>query len=1182
MISEYVGIIKIVLIVLDVICALILLRFVLKGLNRGFLRNAFTLGLVLLFIFLFTVGIKPILNKAVYIEIPVDMEVYTEEVNIHSIVETAITDALFDGDYTAYQKADLSTLIDDVVVSAVSWVVFSVLIVFAYILFIPITTLICKIFLPFLRKKEDGKKKKYTLTSKLLGLGCSLVRFVIFMFIFIVPLYGIIETGQIVLSEASSVDPEIEELSEDFNEGVGSSVVLKLTSNIGRSKNGTFGVGAKTFGQRLLIKTENADINIIKELDGLGAYLPRAIELSTKISNAENTNQMVACIEDDDVSKIINWLADSKIIKVAYPVGINIASNYVSDVEEIKNLNIDFDTLANIDINKDIASLEPFIIGILHCAKKIDLENIDVMTLLRNNEFVIEALDTLDLIFDLEITNKVVLNVAINYLNEMLKQNNLDHLQDLVTNDYVKNYLINDIKSIYEAFIILDENSIIEYLTEDKDITEFEITEQVKQDLEEMLNILFNLNLIKNKEQKIIQTVFTFIKIDEELANGMINENIDWSKELESVKQLVIEALELVLQIDFKEENYLNMLNNDKLVALVSDVLDIALNMQLTDKYILPMGVDYLNELLINSGFEELEGIISTEYISKYFIEDLEKLIDAAKGINDSKLLDYFNEETKENFVFNTDVKNTLTTSLKQLLDLKLIASNEKELISIAFSYLPEELLTEWGLDVDAMLKEDINWTNEARILVEVLVDALEFMVETKFDTDNLGSLLKKEEVKTLVPNLIDKVFTLEISEKYLAPVLIKYASGMLEDAGFADFKDYITVEYLKNGLSKDIADILNLYSLMEELGLSDSLNGSGDFNIDITDPEKETKFRTFVSTMLNLHILDGHESELVKKLCDLASLDSFIEYDNSIFDNVNWDEETNNFVEVVMAVMGLTGIENLDGNFLEQDNFEEVSDQLADVFDALINCSFTRDIAFNLVDKLTGSIGYADIHLTEIDKEKIIVNTGKVEFSVVTDLVKQITELFPEGEEADYTTLKGNEISDLMVKASDGVIASKIMGTVLNDVLGESGLDIMPKDEVTGLPLYDFTDQQTLEEQATNIANCIDLVNNLQSFDPDNTESISNIIDSVKALDGNGDDNLVKDLLTEFLPGESTEIVEDVNWSEEADLLEEVLNSYEQTENKEDFTIDDEELQKRIDESDFAGIILDYLNIFG
>ena len=80
--------------------------------------------------------------------------------------------------------------------------------------------------------------------------------------------------------------------------------------------------------------------------------------------------------------------------------------------------------------------------------------------------------------------------------------------------------------------------------------------------------------------------------------------------------------------------------------------------------------------------------------------------------------------------------------------------------------------------------------------------------------------------------------------------------------------------------------------------------------------------------------------------LCDACGLNEFIEYDEESFNNINWDEEVDNIIDVFVAVLDLADIGNLDENYLESDNFEETSEQLANLFDALVKCSITKPFA--------------------------------------------------------------------------------------------------------------------------------------------------------------------------------------------------------------------------------------------
>ena len=1173
MIADYIDIIKIVMLGLDILIGLILLRFILTGIRRGFARNFFRLVLILGLVLFFSIGCKGIIRNLIEVELPINFDVYAEQVTVRNIVHTYVADYLFEGDIVALQQSQLTGLVDDVTVSVISIVLFTVMSILIYLIIAPLITLFCKIIFPFLRKKRDGVRVRYNGMSKLLGLGCSLIRFAIVIMIFFVPLYGALEIGAVVVEEAALVDDDMKELHEELDEAIGSSVMLKLTSNIGKSKDGVFGLGAKTLGDRLLISTEYANINIVKELDAIGGYMPRAIELAFEISAEENINEIVDLIQEQDIITITDYIANSNVIKIAYPV----AMNYLNSIEDSLELgvDIDFEELSNIDINKDLKNLQPFFISLLNCAKKLDLENLDIWMILDNKEVIEEALDAVNIILNLEITDKLVLKLGIEILNDLLDENKLSNLNGLITSDYIKYNLIKDIKAIYNAYLLLDDSGIIDYVMSEEDV-EFVVNEQVEEDLKGFIELILNLELIKNQEKKIIETVLIFTEVDEEIYEGIFDEDIDWGKEVDSVGEIITTLIETVLSLDLESFDfedttaYLGLLESDAIVNGISEVLNIALSMQLAEKYVLPLAVEYLEDFLETSELEEFNGIIDVEYIEYYLVDDINQLVDAYKIFKETQILEYFLEEKE--LEFNENTKQQLLDAFGKIVDLELIKGNEQQLIAYAVSFVGEDL----EIDFEQMLQEDINWSSEIHIFLEVVVDIFEFIVTCDFDLDNIEDIIKDEKFTTMFPKLVDKVFTLEIAENYLAPIIINTLNDLLTEMGFEQFADYITVSYLKEYLSTDLTSIINIFNALTELGLEDMLTGNIDISLSEEDKEK---FKDVMVSLLSLKIIDGHQSELIIMLCDTCGLDSFISYTEEDFENIDWDIETENFVNVIMALLNVTNLENLDESILESDDFEETSEQLGDLFDALIKCTITKKFAFDLIDSLINSIGY-DIALTEEDKLAIEQNTGKNEFVALISVAKKALEIFSSD---DYFTLNGSDVANLMLDASKGVIASKVMGTLLNEALGENGLDIMPVDPETGLNLYDFTKPDVLSEQAVNIGNCIDLVNKLQSFDPENIESITDIAASLEALgNGDGDNNIIEDLLTEFLPTDSIEIPEDIDWVEEAGIVEDVLNLYNETENKDEFEITDDELLERIEDSGFAEIILDFLGIFG
>ena len=169
------------------------------------------------------------------------------------------------------------------------------------------------------------------------------------------------------------------------------------------------------------------------------------------------------------------------------------------------------------------------------------------------------------------------------------------------------------------------------------------------------------------------------------------------------------------------------------------------------------------------------------------------------------------------------------------------------------------------------------------------------------------------------------------------------------------------------------------------------------------------------------------------------------------------------------------------------------------------------------------------------------------------------------------------------MLEASEGVVASAIMGSTLNEALGPDGIDMMPVDEVTGLPKYDFTNQTVLKEQAETVGNSFDLFNTMKDVDMDNitSENIYDIVENITSLDSeNVNTEFIEDVLN-TVTNEEVTIPDDIDWSKEADIVKDVLNEYQNSTDKDNFNIDDyPELSDSVNNSDIAKSILDYLGI--
>ena len=346
-------------------------------------------------------------------------------------------------------------------------------------------------------------------------------------------------------------------------------------------------------------------------------------------------------------------------------------------------------------------------------------------------------------------------------------------------------------------------------------------------------------------------------------------------------------------------------------------------------------------------------------------------------------------------------------------------------------------------------------------------------------------------------------------------------------------------------------------------------------------------KFRDFVNKILSLRLICSHEKELITKILELTKMDQIISFDASSLDAVDWESERANLVDISVELVKLSNIDHVfSDNYLEASNYLEISNQFAATFDALVQSQVTSEYAFQIITEMLKSTGY-QVQLSDDDKQTIIENTAVWEFEILTKVSKKGLALFAEDEEGniDFEKIQGEEITSLMLLASDGVIASKLCGAILNDMLGVNGLNMLPVDESTNLPLYDFTLPTTLKTQAISIGTTFNLAKNIKNLDINHmtTNDIDELKQNIEAFDRNDMDyNFVEDVFNTIISGNTSMKIDDTtNWQEEASTITSVLEAYQNTSDKENFNIqDDESLSNMVKHSELAKTFLEYLGL--
>ena len=218
------------------------------------------------------------------------------------------------------------------------------------------------------------------------------------------------------------------------------------------------------------------------------------------------------------------------------------------------------------------------------------------------------------------------------------------------------------------------------------------------------------------------------------------------------------------------------------------------------------------------------------------------------------------------------------------------------------------------------------------------------------------------------------------------------------------------------------------------------------------------------------------------------------------------------------------------------------------------------------------------DLSFTTAEKQTIKTTGWEVEINSTLNVYDLASEKLLEAE--DISSIQGKDISDIMKEASNSVIASKVLGTVLIEALGTNGFDKLPKND-DGTYKYDFTKPSVLLEQADNIGNLIDLANTMTNLTTDTmgeVETVDQLVDELRKIEENElAKDVISDVASEYL---GTEIdLSTTDFNVEADVLEDVFEIYHADPENFDLSTN-EELKEKVEESELAKSILEFLGL--
>lgn len=747
--------------------------------------------------------------------------------------------------------------------------------------------------------------------------------------------------------------------------------------------------------------------------------------------------------------------------------------------------------------------------------------------------------------------------------------------------NYIKD-LDNILPFVNRAIIINQEMRKTDSINEKLDV----ITED---DLERLLYVLEKSDIVEYVYPLVIKYMETYSTEKEMLIALNLDYDvlvaIDFNNDIANSSDLIKTLYKLAQSIDLdKKDDFDQYLNDDEIVTMISEVFVSAMKIELFRECFPKIAYYAINKSMEENKYSELVKLITVEYLKNDFANDLEVLANVYQTAKETDIIDYFKKVEKE-YTLTDEMEAKLIEAAKKISEIKLFQNNYPTLIKQVGPYVKDVL----PLDIEQMVLEDVDWDKEVKILLEVLVYGYELMINGNFEDGK--ALLENPNSSTCLKKIVTTLSDSSLAEKYYYPALIEFMNKSLTDEFMKDYTDLITVQYLQNGFAEDIDDLFDIYNIGNELHLFELFGKNNSVELDLTNEETRQKVENILTKIINLKLFVGHENDLFKTVYKSARLEKYAEY-KELVDNINWKEEKILIVEVAMDILNLgKAVENFDTDLSDLEDSKVVIDKIANLFDKMYLSQVARPYVFELLDVIIKNSGF-NFTFTNEEKQNIVNNTMVKEMDILFEVIKEAKNIF--GSDAingniDIDNLNGDSIATLMKKASESYIASKIIGQLLNDTLGERGFNINPIDEETGLPRYDFTNPNVLKNEATSVGLLVDLANNsknLQNNVASKGEITDEQIETITKIVGDfanheGSTEIIEDVINNLCEKNNITIDENTDWQNEASIITDVLTDYQSSTDKENYNLDDnEELKTLVENSEIASGILSYLGI--
>ena len=641
--------------------------------------------------------------------------------------------------------------------------------------------------------------------------------------------------------------------------------------------------------------------------------------------------------------------------------------------------------------------------------------------------------------------------------------------------------------------------------------------------------------------------------------------NIDLEKEVETYIDLLTTLFEKCHTVEINLTNPEDTLLDETLAANINDILNILLQSELFDKLAIPAISDALVDAIGED--QSISVIFTEEEIKLCLTTDIGTVLTIYQTLSkDNNLHDFLFHE--EELVLDTNESITsLENSIVNVFSLSIINGNEDLFVEYLLNSLEQEKLTYETLFGDI----EIEWNEETRNLASIICEVLKVKDELFTEDDmSILSLIRKDENNEYVIKDVLKSIT---KSELLKELFVNLIDTYKEDD--KDIKEIINLLNIDIILELDDDSLYN--ELIDLLDIIEILNRMNFFN------DEEIEFNSELSKELIYAVFDssfveGSRQSIFEYIIEKVEFDVVLDqYDIKLnFYNIDWDVEVDNIIDIFDAVLAFGDLSTFDFDVMFNENIEENQTNIIALLEALDKSQIFSPSLHGLINNLLKETEY-DITISDDEFETIRENTWNYEITTLVEVINFCRESIDNA--TDHSTIEGSKVSEIMLKACRTVIATKVIGTALNELLGEDGLNLNPR-LPDGRYTYDFRNSGTLKANAINIGSLIDLANATNEFDINDMNSADELIDTITtSLNSIQNNELSNTLINEYLGAETDIDFSNVDAEKESQIIEEVYDIYKA--DPDNFNIDAHpELKEKSEESEIANEILKLLGI--